>query len=73
MALDEAWRNERPRKLVTTELLGRAVIPNLPYEQPDGSPLKINSDYFGKKRSKSNPAPGPFEITGAGTQKFKVW
>ena len=73
MALDEAWSKERPRKLVTTELLGRATISGLPYEQPDGSPLKINTDYFGKKRSKSNPAPGPFEITGVGVQKLKVW
>lgn len=53
-------------KLVTTEILGRARVPGLPYENGDGSPLKVDIDYFGKKRSETNPAPGPFEAPGAG-------
>ncbi len=52
--------------LVTTELLGKAKIPGLPYENADGSPLKVNTDFFGKKRSKTNPTPGPFEKPGTG-------
>jgi hypothetical protein len=59
--------------LVTTELLGKARIPNLAYENPDGSPLKIDNDYFGKKRNETNPTAGPFEKLGTGELRLKVW
>jgi len=58
---------------VTTELLGQAKIPGLPYENADGSPLKIDSDYFGKPRNAANPTPGPFENPGQGMLELKVW
>ena len=51
--------------------LGNAAIPNLPYEQPDGTPLRVDTDYFGKVRNEANPTPGPFENPGQG--KLKVW
>jgi alpha-N-arabinofuranosidase len=70
---DPAWTAERTRKLVTTELLGKASIPDLQYEQPDGSPIRIDADYFGKSRSESNPTPGPFEHPGQGGPTLKVW
>lgn len=54
-------------RLVTTELLGAARIPNLPYVNPDGSPIAIDTDYFGKKRNPDTPTPGPFESPAAGT------
>jgi alpha-N-arabinofuranosidase len=73
MKYDPAWNTERTRKLVTSELLGRAIIPNLPYEQSDGKPIRINTDYFGRSRKKSNPTPGPFENPGRGDVKLKVW
>ena len=69
---DKAWAAERTRKLVTTELLGKAAIPNLPYEQPDGTPIRINTDYFGKSRNEANPTPGPFENPGQGDLELKV-
>jgi alpha-N-arabinofuranosidase len=58
--------------LVTTALLGKARIPGLAYENADGSPLKVGTDYFGKKRNKANPTPGPFEHPGAGPLTLKV-
>ena len=58
---------------VTTSLLGKARIPGLAYENADGSPLVIDSDYFGKKRKEANPCPGPFENPGQGELKLKVW
>jgi alpha-L-arabinofuranosidase len=70
---DRAWPGEQKRRLVTTELLGNARIPNLPYENPDGSPLRVVTDYFGKQRDTGNPFPGPFEIVKAGPQTIKVW
>lgn len=59
--------------LVTTTLLGRAIMPNAAYENPDGTPLKIDTDYFGKKRSEANPSAGPFENPGEGKLTLKVW
>ena len=63
---DKAWFEGRPSKRVTTELLGKAAVSNLPYEQPDGTPLRIDSDYFGQRRNSTNPTPGPFERPAAG-------
>jgi alpha-N-arabinofuranosidase len=62
----------RTRRLVTSALLGRAVIPDLPYELADGSPVRIDWDYFGKMRSVSDPTPGPFESPGAGSVTLKL-
>ena len=73
MTYDSAWNTERTRKLVTTILLGRAIIPNAPYEQRDGKPICINTDYFGRSRDESNPTPGPFENPGGSNLKLKVW
>lgn len=72
LAYDHAWATGRPRKIVTSDLLGKAVIPNLPFENPDGSPIRIATDYFGVSRP-DNPAPGPFEHAGDGQREFKVW
>ena len=73
LTLDQAWKAEQPRKLVTTALLGKAVIPNLPYEHPDGTPIRLDTDYLGKKRNEGNPFPGPFELSKDGNQMLKVW
>ena len=69
---DKAWAAQRTRKLVTTDLLGKAAIPNLPYEQADGTPIRVNTDYFGKQRDEANPTPGPFENPGQGYLTLKV-
>ncbi len=73
ITLDKAWGLEQPRKLVTTELLGRATIPDLPFENADGSPIRVNTDYFGKKRDEARLFPGPFELSADGKQTLKVW
>jgi hypothetical protein len=59
--------------LVTTELLGRAKIPGVGYENPDGSPLKIDRDYFANKRNAAHPTPGPFEHSSEGELNLRVW
>jgi alpha-N-arabinofuranosidase len=74
LILDKVWSVERTRKLVTTDMLGKVVIPNLPYEHPDGSLLRVDTDYFGKKRNEKNPSAGPFENPAVGKQlTLKVW
>jgi len=73
ISMDRTWGDTQKRNLVTTKLLGKAVIPGLPFENADGSDVTIGGDYFGKNRNKSNPFPGPFENVGAGCQEIKVW
>jgi len=72
ITLDKVWAQQQ-RQVVTTALLGKAKIPYLPYEQPNGSPYHINVDYFGKKRNAANPFPGPFELPEGGRQVLKAW
>ena len=45
---------------VSTELLGAAFEPEEKFENPDGTPIVFNQDYFGRHRAIS-PMPGPFE------------
>ncbi|MBI9060691.1 MAG: right-handed parallel beta-helix repeat-containing protein [Marinilabiliaceae bacterium] len=59
-------------QVVTTDLLGKAVVPDVLFYNYDGTDLIIDSDYFGKKRD-STPTPGPFENIKSGKQKVKVW
>ena len=73
LAEDPTWRHDAKRQLVTTELLGKAKVPDCAFENADGSPLRINTDYFGKKRDENNPMPGPFETPGTGLLSTKVW
>jgi alpha-N-arabinofuranosidase len=73
MTLENGWMGRHTRQLVTTELLGQAAIPQVRFEQPDGNPLRIDTDYFGQQRDATNPTPGPFEQLGIGRCALKVW
>lgn len=73
IAMDKQWTDSVSRPLVTTELLGRARIPDLPYVRPDRRAYRIDNDYFGRKRNPHNPFPGPFESTEGGKLVLKVW
>ena len=72
ITLDDSYR-ALDNPLVTTSLLGLAKIPNAAYENPDGTPLKIDTDYLGKKRDETKPSAGPFENPGEEKLKLKVW
>lgn len=69
---DKHWLSGEKRKLVTTALLGQTVISKMLFENPDGSPLSIDTDFFGKPRSAENPFPGPFELPEGGKQVLKL-
>lgn len=73
IVLDRKWLTAQKRDFVTSKLLGKVIVPDLPFENVDGSKVEINKDYFGKMRNPANPSPGPFEITKSGMQKIKVW
>ncbi len=59
--------------LITTEFLGKAIITGCYFENPDGTPITIDTDYLGNKRNVNNPVPGPFEIDASGLVKIKIW
>jgi hypothetical protein len=72
LSLDDV-NSKLKTQLVTTSLLGKAKLPKEAFENPDGSALIIDDDYFGKKRSELNPSAGPFEHPGKGLLRLKVW
>ncbi|HUT29904.1 MAG TPA: right-handed parallel beta-helix repeat-containing protein [Sedimentisphaerales bacterium] len=72
ITVDPSW-GAMQNKIVTTKLLGKAKVPDLPYMNRDGTPLKVDTDYFGKKRNYKNPTAGPFENPGEGRLSLKVW
>jgi alpha-N-arabinofuranosidase len=67
------WIENKNREIVTSKLLGKTVISKLNFENPDGSPIKIDTDYFGNTRDKTNPTPGPFEGLSSEKKLIKVW
>ena len=74
LSISTGDNNEMPKtNVITTELLGKAKMANEPFENPDGTSLKIDTDYLGNKRSLSNPTAGPFEGFIGGKQTIKVW
>lgn len=60
-------------QIVTGDFLGRAKVPEAPFEDHDGSALVIDTDYFREKRDPESPSPGPFENTDPGKNVFRVW
>jgi len=60
-------------QVVSTELLGKAMIPNQRFENPDGTEITIDADYFGKQRNLENPFPGPFRFESKDLIRLKVW
>jgi hypothetical protein len=73
IALNPEWAEQASRRLVTTDLLGQTEVPGLPYVRPDGSPFRLDTDYFGKPKNGTNPFPGPFARPESGKQVLKVW
>jgi hypothetical protein len=59
--------------LVSTALLGKAKMPRESFENPDGTRILFDTDYLGKKRTTTQPAPGPFAELAKGVVKIKVW
>jgi len=72
LTLPADWSGVRTRPLVTTDLLGKTAISQVSFEQSDGQPLRVDTDYFGRSRNVANPTPGPFEALGTGTLNLKI-
>jgi len=59
--------------LIDTKVLGRVKTSDMWFENADGSPFEINEDYFGKKRKRENPKPGPFSELQPGEMVIRIW
>lgn len=73
LTVDPALASSERTRLVNSEVLGLATLPKQGYTNPDGSPLRIDKDFFGKPRNTQHPTPGPFEKPGIGRVEIKVW
>jgi len=73
ISTDAGWVSSKRRAVVTTALLGRAKVSGAPYDKPDGTPYRLDTDYFGRKRNTDNPAPGPFELAGGKGIRLRLW
>ena len=54
---------EMQNEVITTDVLGMAFEPEQKFENPDGSPIVFNEDYFGKAHG-DKPLAGPFAEPG---------
>lgn len=66
--------NKLKTSLITTSLLGNTVLTEQSFTTPEGKNIKLDSDYFGKRRNPKSPTPGPFESIQTGEIfRLKVW
>ena len=72
LSLPEIIRDSLNTRQIDTRTLGKAELPRQPFEQPDGTPLAIDTDYFGNLRT-DRPLPGPFESLRRGRNSITVW
>jgi hypothetical protein len=71
-SVDPMFLNKKVR-IIDSGILGKAKIPKARFDNPDGSPLVIDLDCTGKRRTVANNLPGPFTgITESGVS-VKVW
>lgn len=59
--------------LIHADKLGRAKVSDMPFENPDESPIVVDYDFFNRKRNEKNPTIGPFESLEPGIVRIKVW
>jgi alpha-N-arabinofuranosidase len=71
MRLDSGWA-ARATKTITSELLGKAIIPDLAFERPGGGSYRLDRDYAGHEHGAGKPLPGPFLARDSGG-RLKLW
>ena len=59
--------------LITSKLIGKVPLAEMFMEHPDGTPLDITSDYFGKAIDPTHVRPGPLQNIKAGNNSFRLW
>lgn len=59
--------------IVTSAALKEALVAEAAFENPDGSAVIFNTDYFSHTRNNSGNEPGPFATINTGESSVKVW
>ena len=57
---------------ITSKLIGKVPLAEMFMEHPDGAPLDITTDYFGKAIDPAKVKPGPFQSIKAGENGFRL-
>jgi hypothetical protein len=60
-------------RIINSMDLGEAIIPEAKFENPDGTPIFFNTDYFNEKRVVDKKCFGPFFNLSRGENKIKLW
>ncbi len=61
-----------PTQIITTETLGYVRIVEAWFEQPDGSSVLLDTDYYDNPHL-DKPTPGPIETKKTGVTCFEIW
>ncbi|MDD4096329.1 MAG: hypothetical protein PHP22_08840, partial [Oscillospiraceae bacterium] len=59
-------------RVIHSDILGEAFQPRARFENPDGTGLWIDEDFFGRKRAGEQPLPGPFSDIEGGLEAIRV-
>jgi hypothetical protein len=65
-SVDRAWLDTQDRNVVTAKRLGKTAVAGLPYDRPDGTPVRVDRDFLGISRNTDNTMPGPVESPDSG-------
>jgi hypothetical protein len=69
---DKDKDKDKKYPLITSRGMGKVPLANMFMEHPDGKPLDITSDYYGKRIVPANVMPGPFQNIRKGENRFTI-
>jgi hypothetical protein len=78
----KSWMGERPlstdlanikTRLISSLDLGEAIIPKAIFENPNGTPVELSTDYFNEKRVPHRNKVGLFSKVSLGYTPIKLW
>lgn len=72
ITVDESFANTAS-KIVDSELLGVAFQSEAPFENPDETPVSLDTDFFGEMRNADKFMVGPFENLKMGKNSIKIF
>jgi len=58
-------------KLLSADTLGKSYHAEMAWENPDGTNIVFDTDFFGRKRPAGTVTPGPFEVAGMSSKEEK--
>jgi hypothetical protein len=61
------------RPLITSKFVGKLPLAEMFMEHPDGTPLDLTTDFYGKSINADQVKPGPFQSIQPGENRFEVW